>query len=485
MVKLKKLLKDLDVTVKGSKEIDILGITQDSKITKPGDLFIARRGKVFDGTHFIPEAISGGASCLLTDIYNPFYSKTTQIITEDIKETALQIAKRFYENPQDVLTMIGVTGTSGKTTVSYLVKHLLNHIEMPAGIIGTNGYQIKDNILSAPRTTPDSITCLKILKEVVSKELKSCVMEVSSHGLDQGRVDFIDFDVAIFTNFSHEHLDYHGTMDEYLLAKKKLFSLLDNSHKKNPCAIINIDDPAAEILKKATSKKTLSYGIEKQADVQATNLKLSLTGMSFTVSYKEQEQLFSTKLVGKFNVYNLLAAISLGVHLEKSLKELSDIFSKFSCVEGRLQKVLEYKKCHVFVDYAHKVEALKNVLEALRNSAKGKIITLFGCGGNRDHMKRKLMAKVSEEYSDYTIVTTDNCRNEDPNKIISEIVLGFTKKQYSVAPDRREAIKKALEMAGPEDIVLIAGKGHEKVQIYSHKTLPFDDREVVCEFIGE
>lgn len=485
MVKLKKLLKNIDVVVKGSKEIEITGVCEDSKFTKPNDLFIARKGKVFDGTHFIPEAIRGGATCLLTDLYNPFYPKITQIISPDVKKTALKIAKAYYENPQDSLVMIGITGTSGKTTVSYLVKHLLDHIDMQAGVIGTNGYQIKDSVLAASRTTPDNITSLKILKDAVNKNLKSVVMEVSSHGLDQERVDFIPFNAAIFTNITHEHLDYHGSMDEYFNAKKKLFSLLDLSHKKNTCAIINADDPKSSDLVENISVKTLTYGIHSKADVLAKDLTLTIDGMSFTLCYNGEEEHFSSKLVGEFNVYNLLAAISMGIHYQKSLEELSKIFSSFSLVEGRLQKVLEYKKCHVFVDYAHKVEALKNVLMTLRANAKGKIITVFGCGGNRDRMKRKLMAKMAETYSDFTIVTDDNSRNEDPKKIISEIVLGFTKNRHLIVSDRREAIKKALDMASSNDIVLIAGKGHEKVQIYSHKTLPFDDKEVVCEFVGE
>lgn len=481
-IKLKKIIKSLDVEVKGSKDIEILGIAQDSKIVKPGDLFIARKGNVFDGTHFIPDAISAGASCILTDFYNPFY-KISQIITKNVKDTAVELASAFYNYPDKNLKMIGITGTNGKTTVSFLIKHLLDQIGMPAGLIGTNGYQIKDSIIDAPRTTPDSITCLKLLKEMLQKDLSSCVMEVSSHALDQKRVDFIDFDIGIFTNISHEHLDYHGNMDEYLIAKKKLFSLLEKSSKQDKCAIINADDLNAEAFKKTFSGKILTFSIENASDVQAKDLKLTLDRSEMTICFQDQEERFSFSLIGKFNVYNMLAAICAGVHYKKSLKELSEIFSCFSSVEGRLQKVVEYKKAHVFVDYAHKPEALKNVLETLRENAKGKIITVFGCGGNRDRMKRQEMAKISEKYSDYTIVTNDNPRNEDPLKIIQEITVGFLENNYKVIEDRRDAIKAALLLASKDDIVLIAGKGHEKMQLYSHKSLPFDDKEVVCECV--
>lgn len=484
-MKIKKLIKGLDLEVKGSKEVEIAGICEDSKIVCPKDLFIARRGRVFDGTHFIPEAISAGAVCILTDIYNPFYAKTTQLITKNIKEAAIEIAKSFYGNPQEKLLMVGITGTCGKTTVSYLVKHLLDKVGKEAGIIGTNGYQIKDAILAASRTTPDSITCLKILKEMESKKLSSCVMETSSHALDQNRVDFIDFDLAIFTNLSHEHLDYHGNMEAYLLAKKKLFSLLEKSKKPNKCALLNADDPASCLLQKNYSGKMLTFSINEKADIMATDLNLSLSKSQIWISYKEEKELFTTSLIGTFNVYNLLAAVSVGVHLGYHLKELSKIFQSFSFVEGRMQKVLEYKKCHVFIDYAHKPQALKNVLEMLKQTAKGKIITLFGCGGNRDREKRREMAKIAEKYSDFSIVTNDNPRTEDPDKIIQEIEQGFSNKAYAIVQDRREAIRKALQLAEKEDIVLVAGKGHEKVQIYSHKSIPFDDREVVLELVEE
>lgn len=483
-MKLKKILKEiLDIEVKGSKEIEINGICQDSKLVRPGDLFIARKGTIFDGAHFIPEAIATGASAVLTDIYNPFYAKTTQIISSDVKKNAIEIAKCFYDNPQDNLYMVGITGTNGKTTTSYLVKHILDYIKKDAGIIGTNGYKIEKNLIEANRTTPEGIVCLKLLKEMVKKNLSSCVMEVSSHALDQDRVNFVPFDAAIFTNLSHDHLDYHGNLNGYLLAKKKLFLLLQESNKKDKCAIINFDDSVKDTLIKEFLGKVIGYGFDKLSDVRAQDVNYYLDKTSFSVTYKNQKQEFMTPLIGKFNVYNTLAAISLGVHLGLSLETLALILSTCKGAEGRMEKVGD--RGFVFVDYAHTPDALSNILQTLKELSIKRIITVFGCGGNRDRQKRSLMAKICEEYSDFSIVTNDNPRGEDPNQIIEQICLGFSGKNYIIEPDRERAIQKALEYAEKEDIVLIAGKGHEKVQVYSHKTIPFDDREVVNAFFKE
>lgn len=479
-MKLKKLIHNIDnIEVKGSKDVEVKGLCQDSKLVKPGDLFIARKGKVFDGTHFIPEAIATGAQCVLSDIYNPFYSKTTQIITKDIKKTSVQIADRFYQSPHKNLFMVGVTGTNGKTTTSYLIKHILDSVDKHAGVIGTNGYLLKDSFLQAQRTTPDTISCLKLLKEMQNKSLSSCVMEVSSHALDQSRVDCIDFDVAVFTNLTHEHLDYHGTMENYLVSKQKLFSLLEKSEKENKCAIVNLDDPYGNQISENYTGGTLTYAIANQADVRAENIELSAEKTSFDLHYQDTVQKMSIPLVGRFNVYNVLAAISFALHIQIPLEKISEILSQFSLVNGRMERVNEYKECAVFIDYAHTPDALENILLSLKELKTGKIFTVFGCGGARDKEKRPKMAKISESLSDFTFVTSDNPRSEDPNKIIEEIVLGFSKKDFLIESDRKLAIEKALEMATSNDIVVIAGKGHEKTQVYSHKTIPFDDREVV------
>lgn len=483
MINLRKLIKGLkNIEVRGQKDIEISGICQDSKVAAPKNLFIARKGKVYDGTHFIPEAISAGVNCVLTDIYNPFFDKTTQLICTDMAEAVIEITNRFYDDPGNKLFLVGITGTSGKTTTSYLIKHILDQIQKPAGVIGTNGYIIGNTQLATSSlTTPDTITCVKLLKEMVAKELTSAVMEVSSHALDQDRVSFLDFDVAIFTNISHEHLDYHGNMEEYIKCKSKLFSLLEKSKKPNKCAILNADSTFT--LDSKYSFNLLTYGVNNQADVMASNITLSSTKSQFFVSYKDQKELFDLKLIGRFNIYNALAAISTGIFCNISLKRLSEILSSFTQVEGRLDLVKEFKKCNVFIDYAHKPDALENVLQTLKEVTQGKLITVFGCGGNRDRLKRPKMANISEKYSDFSIVTNDNPRNEDPQKISDEILLGFSNNKYLVELDRKKAIEKALEMAGPLDVILIAGKGHEKVQIFSHKTVSFDDRQVILDLI--
>lgn len=481
-MKLKKILKNIeDVEIKGLKDIEITGICSDSKLVAPGNLFIAKKGKVFDGSHFIPEAIAAGAACILTDIYNPFFHKTTQLISDKITDIADSIAATYYGFASKELFMVGITGTNGKTTSAYLIKHILDVFGKNAGLIGTNEYILGDHKLPASFTTPDVITCQKLLREMKNRECLSCVMEVSSHGLDQMRVSHIDYDVAIFTNISSEHLDYHSTIDEYAECKSRLFSLLEKSAKKNTLAILNIDNNFSSIMQATYSGRVLTYGIDQKADVMAADIEMSASGSSFTVQYLDQRHKFQTSLIGKFNIYNLLTAVTFGISLDIALEELSDMFTSFSMVSGRLEKIDEYKKAQVFVDYAHTEDALTNVLKTLSEIKKGKIFTVFGCGGSRDKLKRSKMAQVAQSYSDFVIVTNDNPRSEDPEAICRDVLRGFSDKdKYYVELDRKEAIEKALSLASKEDIVLIAGKGHEKVQIFSHKTVPFDDRLVVC-----
>ncbi len=482
-MKLKVLLKEVDaLTVKGSKEIEITGISAHSKAVAPGHLFIVKKGLSQDGAAFIEEAILAGARAILTPLYNPFLKDVTQIICSNIEEMERILLDRFYQFPQKKLSLIGITGTNGKTTVSYLIHHLIsqekNH---KCGLIGTIEWRIGDKHLTSSHTTPDRVTLMRLMAEMVGSGCTTVSMEVSSHALEQGRVEGLEFNCAIFTNLTQDHLDYHGTLENYARAKGKLFLSLT----PDKVAIVNQDSSWTPFMLEGCRAKKISYGFDPKADLRAENLEMTAQGMAFDVCYGASRGRCKTTLIGRFNVYNCLSAIgavlSFGLPLERILKHIAS----FSYVPGRLQRVPNGRGLNIFVDYAHTEDALRNVLETLAEFKKGKIITVFGCGGNRDTFKRPKMARVAEELSDRVFVTSDNPRHEKPEDIVAHMRAGFQKEEsYVVEIDRRLAIYEAVKSASPEDIVLIAGKGHEKFQVIGYQQIPFDDCLVAQEALG-
>lgn len=488
-MKLKKLLKDISIkAIKGSKEINISGICANSKVVAPGNLFIAKRGRSEDGNRFIPEAIAGGAVAILTDIFNPTLKNIVQLIhPENAKEPFQEIegalAANYYEHPSQNLFLVGITGTNGKTTTSYLIKHLLDSLQIPTGLIGTIEHVVGQHRYQAVRTTPDVTTNHKMLREMVLQGCKAAVMEVTSHGLDQGRVAQIEFDVGVFTNLSVDHLDYHVTMDDYCKAKQLLFKSLKKGKKNTKkWAVVNADSPWSPQILENCPAEILTYGIESPANLRAINLKLTALGTSFELIYQEKQLSCHLPLVGRFNVYNALAAIEAVLTRGLPLEEIVPRLASFGSVPGRLEPVPNTLGLKIFVDFAHSDDALKSVLETLKEFKTGRIITVFGCGGDRDRTKRPKMARVVEQYSDVIMVTSDNPRSEDPSAICQEIIAGFqSNAHYKIELDRKAAIAMAVEIAEKEDIVLIAGKGHEKYQIFAHQTIEFDDRKVASD----
>jgi len=467
-MRLRTLIHQIEgLEVKGSKEIEITGITSHSKSVAPNNLFIAKKGKIHDGAQYIPDAIAAGAVAILTDMYDPFLP-ATQLIHSDISSIEATLAARYHHNPSEQLKVVGVTGTNGKTTVGFLLKHLFDKVQVPTGLIGTVEWIVGDHRFPSSMTTPDVLISQKLLRDMVQAKCQVAVMEVSSHGLDQNRVGEIDFDIAIFTNLSEEHLDYHKDMQTYRAAKEKLFLNLS----EDKWAIFNADEKTTF----QTKAKVFTYGLEKAADLRAKEIKLSERKTQFTLDYLGIEYKCSSALVGKFNVYNLLAAIAAGICFGLSIETCIKALKNFKNTSGRLEKVAD----GIFVDFAHSEDALKNVLETLRELTQGRLITVFGCGGDRDFEKRPKMGAVASTLSDITIVTSDNPRSEDPEKIINEILQGCSG-PTTVFLDRYDAISYALSQKRPEDLVLIAGKGHEKNQIFAHQILPFDDAEVVKE----
>ncbi|KAF3362189.1 UDP-N-acetylmuramoyl-L-alanyl-D-glutamate--2,6- diaminopimelate ligase [Chlamydiales bacterium STE3] len=487
-MKLKKLIKDIpDLAIKGPKELEITGICANSKFVSPGNLFIAKKGFIDDGNYYISEAIASGAVAILTDIYDPSLKNVTQLISSKVAMLEGLLATTYYHSPSDDLFITGITGTNGKTTTSFLIKHLLDSLKHSTGLIGTIEYIIGKHRYQATRTTPDVLANQKMLREMLLQNCTDAVMEVTSHALDQGRVAGIEFDVAIFTNLTLDHLDYHKSMDDYCRAKNRLFRQLSLPGKKNKkVAIINLDCPWSSKIIEGCTAHILTYGIENDAALTASEIEFNAQGTKFMISYKGQKYLCKNPLIGRFNIYNCLAAIAALIARGKKIEEVLPFLESLPSVPGRLERVPNSLGINVYVDFAHSDDSLINVLKTLQEVKKGKMITVFGCGGDRDRLKRPKMAMAAEANSDLCIVTSDNPRSEDPVSICAEITKGFADpSKYIVEIDRKKAISLAIEHAHSNDIVLIAGKGHETYQIFAHKTLEFDDRKVAYQICQE
>lgn len=487
MTTLAFLSKKIKGEIKGAAlNSAILGVASNSKQIEPGFLFIAKRGAKESGKSHIPEALEKGAVALALPAFDPEYADLPQLIHPDIDSLEAFLASHFYEMPSRELFVVGITGTKGKTTTAFLVKQLLDHFLLPSGLIGTVEYWTGKRKIKADRTTPDVIANQRLLREMVDADCRAAVMEVSSHGLDQGRVSGIHFDVAVFTNLTPEHLDYHFDMNGYCKAKSLLFSSLSFSK----WAVVNQDSPWTPLILEGCRANCLFYGIDAPSDLKASQIEFKKESTTAFLEYEGRKLLFSWPLTGRYNVYNVLAAISVlltkGIRLEMLVEPLKRILA----VPGRLEKVENPLGVSLFVDYAHTEDAIKNVLLTLNEVyPKGKKIVVVGCGGERDHLKRPAIASTCEELADHVVLTSDNPRSEDKEKIYEDMVAGLSvKASFEKELDRRKAIEKAIRRAGKEDIVLIAGKGHETHQIIDGKTLPFDDKKValeICQFIKD
>lgn len=490
-MKLKILVKDIaGCEIKGPRDVEITGLSSNSKVVAPGHLFVAKKGAHDDGHRYVTEAMRAGAIALLTDIYNPFL-KVTQIIHPNTRQIEAKLAAQFYQHPSSQLYTVGVTGTNGKTTSSFLYKHLLDALDLPSGLIGTIDWIVGTHHYKSTLTTPDVITCQRLLREMVSQGCKAVSMEVASHALHQNRIGCIDFDVAVFTNLTQDHLDYHKTMEAYGDAKAELFASLKEGRKKEGfparVAIVNRDDPSHKRMVRDCSAKIMTYGLEEGADVRARSMQFYPDRTTCEIVFQGQSVPFSWPMRGKYNVYNGLSAIAVGLSRGLELQDILPIMASFKAVRGRLEAVDNPYGMNVFVDYAHTDDALQNVLSTLQELKQGgRILVVFGCGGSRDPSKRPKMGEVAARLADKVFVTSDNPREEDPKAIIDQILTGIPDKSHVVPLiDRREAIAAAIREAEPRDVVLIAGKGHETYQIFSHKTIEFDDVQVAKECIHQ
>ncbi len=478
------ILAPLSVKANGFSKEDaqrsFSGVFLHSKQVQPGSLFIAIVGNQQDGTKYVQEAVERGASAIVTQI--PLSEvNLPQILVSDTRAAAADLACAWFRYPAQKLDCIGITGTNGKTTTAYMLRSILEAAGRKVGMFGTVGYFLLDRAVPAPNTTPDALLLQAYLAELLAHGADSAVMEVSSHALTQSRTRGIPFRAAVFTNLSSEHLDYHQTLEDYFTAKARLFEDLP----PNATAVINADDPVFMRLKGLTRASVSPFGIDApEAKIKAKILESSLEGMHIQLQTPQGETRIRLALPGKHNVMNLLAASGAALSLGVSLEDISQGISRLKTVPGRLEKI-EGAPFSVFVDYAHTDDALEKALRNLRPLTRGRLILVFGCGGDRDRSKRPRMGRVGTELANFTWITSDNPRREDPLAIIGEILVGVRSaaSRYQVEVDRRKAIHRAMEMARPGDVVLIAGKGHENYQIIGNNSSHFDDREIAREAI--
>jgi UDP-N-acetylmuramoyl-L-alanyl-D-glutamate--2,6-diaminopimelate ligase len=508
-MELRKLLEGVEIRkVIGGTLKEIEGIAYHSKQVRKGFLFAAIRGMEVDGHQFIDEAVERGAEAVVSEEEREIPNRT-MIFVPNSRRALATISSSFYGDPSSQLRLIGITGTNGKTTTTYLLESIFKKAGYNVGVIGTISYRFGPRITPAPNTTPESLDLQRILSEMLREGTSHVIMEVSSHGLDLDRIFGCQFDSAVFTNLTSEHLDYHKTLEQYFESKRKLFSdYLMKSPKQGRFAVTNGDDPRGEEMVRGVDLPVMRYGVSPSCDITADQMTSSFEGLSCRVRTPKGVLSIHSKLIGDFNLHNILAAVAVGIGMDVPLEALKAGVEGLEGVPGRFEKVRNKKGIHVVVDYAHTHDALEHVLLGLtrilgRSSQNdGKMITVFGCGGDRDRIKRPLMGEVAGRYSDLAILTSDNPRTEDPLAIIDEVERGLrsipvkeyssdeikswrSRKGYLRIPDRREAIRMAVRLAQPSDTILIAGKGHEDYQIIGKKKFPFDDRIEATEALEE
>ena len=493
-MRLEILIKSLGIRLpERSPDFDVRGITQDSRKVRDNFVFIAVRGVNFDGHEFIKEAIQKGARAIIIQDNRYQIANNRDIVwinVPDTRHALAQLISEFYGHPSLKMKVVGITGTNGKTTISYLIEAILKSAGFNPAVIGTINYRFKDKIFEASNTTPGSEDLQALLAQMHKEKVDYVIIEVSSHALDQERVNTVKFSCAIFSNLSVDHLDYHGNLESYFTTKSRLFRVLTRDN----FAILNVDDPRADELIKLTKAQVITYGLNNNADISAEEISYTLKGTEFFLRLNSSKiKIFSanldrvkikTPLIGNYNVYNILAAIGFALIYKIDSKIIQKAMEGFKGVPGRLERIPTKSDFYIFVDYAHTEDALRNVITALRALCKGHIYVVFGCGGNRDRSKRPKMGRAVSELADFAIVTTDNPRNEKPEDIISDIISGIERQNFKVILERKEAIKEALSLAKNNDIILIAGKGHEDRQIFKDRVIRFDDREVVWECLG-
>lgn len=503
-MKLRDLLSCLEgAQVIGDSDVEIEALHYDSRSVGPGGLFFGLRGVKSDGCQFLEAAVHGGAVAVVAD--RPCaVAGATFVQVPDARRAMSLLAARFYGEPTAAIPTVGITGTNGKTTTSYLIEGVLEKAGVPAAVLGTISYRFGGKDIPAPNTTPESVDLQRTLRELVDLGARGVVMEVSSHSLEQRRADGCVFDVAVFTNLTRDHLDYHLDMESYFASKLRLFTDLTTPDDRKPRrrAVVNLDDPYGPRIKAAASCPVLTYAMGGEADVTVAEVDFSVNGISCRLNTPRGELSLHSDLLGRFNLYNIMAAVTAGIALELSDEAIRAGIEGHKKVPGRVERVMNDKRITVLVDYAHTGDALENVLATVSELKTNRIITLFGCGGDRDKGKRPVMGEIAARLSDLAIITSDNPRTEDPQAILAdvragvaplglkeygadELAAGFEQKGFVTIENRRDAIRVAMKAARPGDIVVLAGKGHEDYQIIGTQKHHFDDREEAAEALKE
>ncbi len=483
-MKLSRLLSATSV-LSSYSDPEITSLAFDSRHVSPGALFFALQGEKSDGNRFVPEAIEKGAVAIISQTKG-LKANVPVVRVENIRLAMAEIASVFYDHPSHSLKIAAVTGTNGKTTTAFLIRHLCSHARLPCGLIGTVAYDIGSGIRPAIRTTPEAPDLQEMFAQMRDNGLKACALEASSHASILQRLHSVEFDTFAFTNLTQDHLDFHKTLDAYFNAKAAFFEQLPSQNKRAK-AIINADDRYGHLLIERLRDRIpiIRYGVGASADFRASGVHFDTTGTTYQLAARGKSYLVRLPLIGMFNVYNSLAALATTATLGLELRAAVAALASSPQISGRMERVPAKRSFQVFVDYAHTDDALRNALNTLKELHPTRLIVLFGCGGNRDRTKRALMARTAEELADWTILTSDNPRKEDPEMIIAEAKKGFLRSRHECITDREAAIRHTVALAQPGDILLIAGKGHEKIQEFADHQTPFDDVVVASRAIAD
>ena len=462
---------------------EISAITYDSRKVKPGTLFVAIAGENSDGHEFIPQAIENGAVAILSNGRSP---KTTVVPILQVKDPRLamsHISAQFYGNPSAEMNIVGITGTNGKTSITHILYHILQTSGATCGTLGTLGFQTPTGMVSTGFTTPESVELQQMLQTLQLAGVDNLVMEISSHALDQHRVDNVEVDIAIFSNLTPEHLDFHGDMENYFKAKLQLFQTL----AVDKTAVINFDDPYAQRICSSISAKCITYGMNKKADLHPVQAEFTTNGIKAQLQFREHIISIDSLLLGEYNLSNIMAGVAAALSMGVSISQIENAVKNMPPIPGRMELISCDCPGKVFVDYAHSPDAYEKLFSSLSRLTTGevKLLTVFGCGGNRDSGKRSEMAKISEKYSAFSFITMDNPRNEDVENINADIIRGFSGDDFTVIPDRKEAITTALKKMDENSILLILGKGQENYQEIGSVKIPYSDIEIIRAYSNE
>ena len=480
------------IRVEGPQTAEVCHITADSRTVQEGSLFICLVGATVDGHSFVEKAVQDGAVAVVVSKPVTVPDHVAVIYVEDTRQALQAAVPFFYDYPASKMRMIGVTGTNGKTTTTHIIAHLLRSQGYTVGVIGTVHILIDDQSYPIHNTTPDVADLQQILQQMVDAGVTHCIMEVSSHALALGRTAGVEYDTAVFTNLTQDHLDFHKTFDNYLAAKAKLFKQVSASYqvKEGKGAVINVDDAYGQSIVDVTTSPMITYSTEGKGSMNASDLTITAKSSQFTLNYDGKSYPIFTKIAGMFNVYNTLAAVGATLYEGLSMEEIVKGLATFTAVPGRFELIEEGQDFAVVVDYAHTPDGLENILQTAKKIVENRILVVFGCGGDRDATKRPIMGRIAAQFGDRVFVTSDNPRTEDPVQIVKDVEVGVREGlhddvTYEVIVDRREAIHKAIAEATTGDVVIIAGKGHEDYQILKDETIHFDDREVAREALKE